>query len=92
MVILIIATLWKWTPVLTKNTRKMWLKSFDTARSLQANLGWTWEKIAWANYVDKSRKNVFYNTKTIGNVKLGPTLRIPIDKKVLIKLRLINTG
>ena len=46
-----------------KYKRKMWLKSFDTARSLQANLGWTWGKIAWANYVDKSRINVFYNTK-----------------------------
>ena len=49
-----------------KYKRKMWLKSFDTVKSLQANLGWTWGKIAWANDMDKSRINVSYNTKNHG--------------------------
>ena len=40
MVIFTIATLWKWTPVLTKIQKK------DVVKSLQANLGWTWGKIA----------------------------------------------
>ena len=57
-------------------------------KNLQANTGWTSGKIARTKYMDKSRINVSWKSKTIGNFKLGPILWILIDRKFLIKLTL----